>query len=115
MHLRKETITIQENLGEYCRTGHHQELPGLTPGRIHHYRRLISNVVHDTLRTAFPISVAALGEETWRLLVEEFFSSGLPQTPQVWKLPFEFYTFHASRETGQRIQRPFLEELLYFE
>jgi hypothetical protein len=115
MHLREDTIWIQEQLGEYCRTGLEQELPGITPGRIHHYRRLISNVVHDTLRTAFPISVAALGDDTWRLLVEDFFSSGVPQTPQVWKLPLEFYQYHASRESGNRLSLPFLDDLLYFE
>ncbi len=115
MKLRKETIEIQEQLGAYCRTGIEQELPGITPGRIHHYRRLISNVVNDTLRTAFPITVAALGDETWLLLVEDFFSAGVPQTPQVWKLPLEFYQFHASRESGKRLNLPFLDDLLYFE
>ncbi len=61
MNLRKETIDNMEQLGEYCRTGVEQDVSGITPGRIHHYRRLITNVVNDTLRTAFPISVAALG------------------------------------------------------
>jgi hypothetical protein len=115
MHLRKETIRIQEQLGEYCRTGVEPELSGITPGRIHHYHRLVSNVVHDTLRTAFPISVAALGEDLWDLLVREFFTAGVPQTPQVWKLPLEFYHFHAGRETGNRIEKPYLDDLLYFE
>ncbi len=115
MHLRKETISIQERLGEYCRTGVKLELPGVTPGRIHHYRRLISNVVTDTLHTAFPITVAALGEHQWELLVQDFFADGIPQTPQVWKLPFEFYQYHAGRETGKRIGKPFLDDLLYFE
>ncbi len=115
MHLRKETIAIQEQLGEYCRTGQERELPGITPGRIHHYRRLISNVVNDTLHTAFPITVAALGESQWEELVQDFFTEGIPQTPQVWKLPFEFYEYHAGRETGKRMDLPFLDDLLYFE
>ncbi len=115
MNLREETKEIQELLGEYCRTGQEQELPGVTPGRIHHYRRLIWNVVKDTLDTAFPISLAALGEESWDLLVNDFFTAGLPQTPQVWKLPFEFYQYHASRESGKRLSLPFLDDLLYFE
>ena len=115
MNLHEETIRIQEQLGEYCRTGEEQELPGVTPGRLHHYRRLISNVVGDTLRTAFPISVAALGVELWDLLVQDFFSAGLPQTPQVWKLPFEFYEYHEERKTGERISKLWLDDLLYFE
>lgn len=115
MHLHKETITIQEKLGEYCRTGVEPELPGVTPERIHHYRRLVSNVVTDTLHTAFPITVAALGEDIWDLLVEEFFANGIPQTPQVWKLPLEFYHYHANKVTGERIGKPYLDDLLYFE
>jgi len=102
-------------LAGYCRTGIEQEPAGVTPGRIKHYRRLISNVVHDTLQTAFPITVAALAEEHWLSLVEEFFTEGEPQTPQVWKLPYEFYLYHAGQESGARMDLPYLDDLLYFE
>ena len=115
MRLLEETARIQDLLGEYCRTGEEAEIPGVTPGRVHHYRRLVYNVVRDTMDAAFPISLAALGEETWNLLVQEFFSGGLPQTPQIWKLPLEFYQYHANHETGKRIQKPYLDDLLYFE
>jgi len=115
MHLLKDTIAIQEQLGEYCRTGEEGVLPGITPGRLHHYRRLITNVVQDTLRTAFPITVSALEMSQWDELVQDFFTEGIPQTPQVWKLPFEFYEYHASRETGRKMDLPFLDDLLYFE
>ena len=115
MKLREETAKIQDLLGEYCRTGEETEIPGVTPGRVHHYRRLVYNMVRDTMDSAYPISLAALGEETWDLLVQDFFSSGVPQTPQIWKLPFEFYHYHANHETGTRIQKPYLDDLLYFE
>lgn len=115
MLLRKETAKIQDQLGEYCRTGMETEIPGVTPGRIHHYRRLVKNVVRDILDSAYPISRAAFGEELWDQLVQEFFSGGLPKSPQVWKLPYEFYQFHSGRDTGIRIERPYLDDLLYFE
>lgn len=115
MNLREETIRNMELLGEYSRTGIRQNLSGITPGRIHHYRRLVTNVVNDTLRTAFPITVAALGEDAWQELVDEFFSEGFPRTPQVWKMPFEFYQYHAERETRSRNSLLFLDDLLYFE
>ncbi len=115
MQLRKETVYIQEQLGEYCRTGVEPVLPGITPGRLPHYRRLVSNVLSDTLFTAFPITVAALGEDQWNILVQEFFVEGIPQTPQVWKLPFEFYQYHAEKQTGIKIGLPYLDDLLYFE
>ena len=115
MNLHKETIAYMEQFGEYCRTGMGQQMAGITPGRIQHSRRLISNVFIDTLSTAFPITKAALGEDAWQELANDFFSNGLPRTPQVWKLPFEFYQFHAERETGSRNSLPFLDDLLYFE
>jgi len=115
MSLHKETKEIQEGLGEYCRTGKDPDLPGITPGRLTHYHRLVQNVVKDTLDTAFPITLSALGEDAWRLLVEDFFATGLPQSPQVWKLPYEFYRYHAEQKTGTRIQREYLDDLLLFE
>jgi len=115
MKLNDDTARIQDLLGDYCRSGEGEEIPGITPGRLHHYRRLVYHVVRDTLDRAFPISVAALGEEAWDLLVREFFTRGFPQTPQVWKLPLEFYNYHNIQETGSRIQKPYLEDLLYFE
>jgi len=115
MSLREDTARIQDLLGDYCRTGEVEEIPGLTHGRLSHYRRLVYNVIRDTMDRAFPITLAALGEEHWDLLVQDFFSNGFPQTPQVWKLPLEFYNYHNIRETGTRIQKPFLDDLLYFE
>lgn len=113
--LHEDTVKIQDQLGAYCRTGEETNIPGVTPGRIHHYRRLVFNVVRDTLDSAFPITLAALGEDEWKTLVQDFFSNGIPQTPQIWKLPFEFYQYHAVRETGARIQKLYLDDLLYFE
>ncbi len=115
MQLREETVRIQNLLGDYCRTGEEQPIPGVTPGRVKHYRRLVYNVVRGNMDTAYPITLAALGEEQWEELVQEFFANGLPQTPQIWKLPFEFYQYHAGHETGTRIGKPYLEDLLYFE
>jgi len=115
MKLNEDTVRIQDLLGDYCRTGEEEEIPGVIPGRLNHYRRLVYNVIRDTMDRAFPIALATLGEEQWDLLVQEFFTHGLPQTPQVWKLPLELYNYHNSNETGARIRKPYLEDLLYFE
>jgi hypothetical protein len=109
------TARIQDMLGDYCRGGEGEEIPGVTPGRLPHYRRLVYNVIRDTMDQAYPITLAALGEEAWDLLVRDFFTHGFPQTPQVWKLPLEFYNYHNIKETGARIQKSYLEDLLYFE
>lgn len=115
MRLREDTARIQDILGDYCRTGQGEEIPGVSPDRLKHYRRLVNNVIRDTMDRAYPITLAALGEDPWNQLVQEFFTEGLPQSPQVWKLPYEFYNFHLLKETGNRIQKPWLEDLLYFE
>jgi hypothetical protein len=115
MNLKKDTAIIQEQLGEYCRTGVETDIPGVTPGRIHHYRRLVNNVVRDILDSGFPIALATLGEEQWDKMVQDFFINGKPKAPQVWRLPFEFYQYHAALETGTRIGKPYLDDLLYFE
>ncbi len=115
MKLTEETAKIQEQLGAYCRTGRETVIPGVTPGRLHHYRRLVNNVVRDNLDSGFPITLAALGEEQWDALVQEFFVHGQPKSPQVWRLPLEFYLYHAAQETGIRLGKPYLDDLLYFE
>ena len=115
MKLNRDTIIIQEELGEYCRTGKEAAIPGLSPGRLPHYRRLINNVIRDVLDSGFPISLAALGEEQWDKMVQDFFANGQPGAPQVWRLPFEFYKYHVASETGNRLGKPYLDDLLYFE
>jgi len=116
MPLRDDTARIQEQLGAFCRNGEAAgDIPGVTPGRISHYRRLVRNVVRDALDSAFPITHAALGEPGWDVLVPEFFTEGQPQSPQIWKLPYEFYLFHVERDSAERLGKPFLDDLLYFE
>lgn len=115
MKLHKETIQIQHLLGQYVRDGIERKIPGVHPDRIKHYRRLVNNVVTDTMNTAFPISRAAVGPDVWTSLVDEFFTREDPGVPQLWKLPFEFYRFHLTRNTGKAIKHPYLSDLLYFE
>jgi len=115
MKLHEDTRKIQETLGNYCRTGGKLELPGLTPGRVRHYHRLVMNVVKDTLSVAFPITRAALPDSGWNELVTGFFEQGDPRTPRVWMLPLEFYRFHLYRESGTRLGLPWLNDLLLFE
>lgn len=115
MKLRTETAEIQNLLGEYCKTGKEVDLPGVTEGRVKHYRRLVYNVVKNNMDQAYPITAATLDDDTWNELVNEFFSNHTTKSTQVWKLPFEFYEYHYSVNTATRLEKPYLNDLLYFE
>lgn len=115
MKLQSDTREIQERLGNYCKTGKEVTLPGVTPNRLHHYRRLVYNVVKNTMDQAYPIASSGLDEEIWDSLVNDFFSNHPTQSAQVWKLPYEFYAYHFSNHSGAQFEKPWLNDLLYFE
>ncbi len=114
MHLQSETFEAQSLLADYCRTGIKPEIPG-TNKNISRYRELVYNVVFDTLENAYPITFQLLGEDKWHELVQNFFSNHKAQSPQVWKLPFEFYEYLIENEFSEKPELPYLKDLLYFE
>lgn len=113
MPLRKETVNIQQDLARFCikETGY---IPGAEKERLKTYPRLIKNVILDTLETAFPIFVSGLEEES-KQLFDLFIQTHSCQTSQIWKLPEEFVEFVKKRKLGNQLQKPFLDDLLYFE
>lgn len=115
MSLLNETREIQDRLGNYCKTGKLEEIPGLTSGRVQHYRRLVYNVVKNTMNQAYPITRSALDSTIWEEMVNTFFSEHTTHSPQVWKLPLEFYEYHYSVDTAKHLNLPYLNDLLYFE
>lgn len=115
MRLSEETISAQHALADYCRTGKQVNIPGIRPDRLHHYRRLVKNVFNNTLEQAFPITYELLGPEEWDGLISDFFEHHQQQTPQVWKLPKEFYLFLKDDDYSTKINRPYLNDLLYLE
>lgn len=115
MKLRSDTAAIQHRLGEFCRTGKADAIPGTVTRRLKHYRRLVKNGVMNTLTQAYPITVAALPDEPWEEMVDSFFINHDPASAQLWKLPEEFYHYHVSSGTSDRLQLPWLNDLLLFE
>lgn len=115
MLLREDTQQIQSSLARYCRTGDLQPITGAKTERLPHYRRLVFNVVFETLSRAYPIAQNALGDVAWKNLVDRFFSTHNAASPQVWKLPYEFYEYCVDENLSEEIGRPYLNELLYFE
>jgi hypothetical protein len=48
-------------------------------------------------------------------MLDEFVSENKHSTPQIWKLPFEFYEYARQHEWDKSYKRPYLIDLLYFE
>ncbi len=115
MLLKEQTKIIQSDFARYCRTGEEPNLPGVTDGRIDYYRRLIRNIFHDSIESAYPITYQFLDEDLWEGLVDKFIKNHDCKSPQVWKLPFEFYKYHLSKKTSEKLNIPFLNDLLLFE
>ncbi|MFU8843913.1 MAG: DUF2063 domain-containing protein [Bacteroidales bacterium] len=110
------TKKIQSSLAGYCRTGIPDSIVEYVhPERVKHYRRLVFNIINDSLQSAYPLIHQLLGETVWKETVNAFFSKHPCQSPQVWTMPREFMEYLI--ETGDPLltSYPFLSELLLME
>ena len=115
MSLLPETRTIQNKMAMYCRTGNEIELPGVTPNRFHHYRRLVFNIIQDNLESSFPIAYKYIDTGKWNSMLNEFFSEHKCRTYKVWQIAGEFYEYAVQENFAVKFQLPFLNDLLKFE
>ncbi len=115
MLLKTETYQHQKTLAEYCRNGKEITLPGAITERLPHYRRLVFNIVNDSLESAFPIAFKYVERVHWNEMVVDFFSNHKCTDPQVWRMPFEFYGYVVEKEFHEKYSLPWLNDLLYFE
>ncbi len=113
--LSPETKEIQNRLGRYCQTGILPEIQGINRKHISHYRRLVFNIILNNLFQAFPIASKVIGKKKFGELVKDFFSRHNAQTPQIWKLPEEFYEFAVTNNWSEKYDFPWLNDLLLFE
>jgi uncharacterized protein len=115
MLLKEKTKDLQSRLADYCRTGELALTSEVNQRHVHHYRRLVYNIIDDILETAFPIFHDYAPGDIWDGMVKEFFSRHNCQTPQVWKVPGEFYEYACRENWKEKFSLPFLEDLLLFE
>lgn len=113
--LQSETKEVQSRMAMYCRTGEQVDLPGVAPNRLHHYRRLVYNIIQDNLESSYPIAFKYLKKEIWQEIVKSFFSQHPCQSYQVWQIPGEFYDYCLKSNMAGNYQLPFLNDLLRFE
>lgn len=111
---KNKTFALQTDLGLYCRTGINQPKTSIQEHTFH-YRRLVYNVVKDTLKNAYPITRKLIGKERWKKAVAHFFENHKCQTPQVWMLPKEFCDFYTENSFPFKKDFPFIKELLQYE
>lgn len=115
LKLSEQTASLQSTLARYCRNGEVPELEGALTSRLHHYRRLVFNVIEDALRTAYPLTVDLLPPKKWLQLVNSFFNEHNCQSYQVWRMPGEFFEFCTQQSAVDVKKYPFLNDLLLLE
>lgn len=115
MKLLEETTKAQFDLGQYCRTGKEISIKGVNQERVKHYRRLVYNVVRNTMDQAYPLASQILGEDRWNSLVHDFLINHDCQTPKIWLLPLEFYEYIRDHNYSKSLDLLWLNDLLYFE
>ncbi|MDH6253818.1 hypothetical protein M2347_003545 [Chryseobacterium sp. H1D6B] len=113
-NLKNETFTVQKELGKYCRTGFNEPSTSIQEHTFH-YRRLVFNVIKDTLKTAFPMTRKLIGRKRWKKTVAYFFENHKCRTPQVWRLPQEFSDYFQDHDFPFKKKFLFLKELLQYE
>lgn len=115
-HLKPETKDIQSRLASYCVGQESPEnIPGIRTDRVGHYKRLIHNIIEDSLSSAYPIAADDLGEETWQTLVDSFIREAKPSNPQLWKMPYDLIDFAENSNLIEQLDRPYFLDLLKFE
>jgi len=115
MLLKNETYLAQAKLADYCRTGKKTKITGVLSNRLPQYRRLVYNVIKDTLATTYPIAYKYIDENIWEKIYHDFFSKHSCSHPQVWRMPKEFMEYCKEKKTDKQYGLPYLNDLLYFE
>lgn len=115
MFLKSQTKQEQSKLANYCRTGKYQRIPGAEKARLKHYRRLVYNIIYDSLQSAYPLAYQLLQNAEWDELVESFTAEHTCQSPQVWLTPHEFYEYVINHLQPIIKKYPFLPNLLEME
>lgn len=114
--LKPDTKSLQSQLGNFVRTNKSKLKGKVREERLHHYRRLVRNIVGGSISSAYPITKKILNESEWEDLIDDFLLNHDSHEPQVWKYPKELIKFF--EKTGyhkETLNKEFLLDLLKFE
>ena len=114
MSVSKHTLQAQTDMVNYCRQAqgslHHYSRPDAMP----HYRKLIRNLHHDVLQSAYPLAHELLGTN-WDTAIDQFLASASTSQAQLWRMPQSFMHWVSQTHKGKVWQLPQLNNLLLFE
>lgn len=113
--LKPETKQIQQDLGDYCKFNHNEDIKGAKKDRLHHYRRLIYNIIDDALENAYPITRKQLNDTQWKQMVDEFVQEHPCQNPQLYLMPGELIEFAIKKDYATQFNIPYFVDMLNFE
>lgn len=113
--LKEKTRHQQSMLADYCRSNKLAEELNVRKDRVHHYRRLVFNIILDMMDTMYPISKRLFSENEWEQLIQRFFENYKCTDPQVWKMPRFLIEYTRDYEKEILLKHPFLTDLLLIE
>lgn len=109
------TAKIQSEFAQACRSGSIPQIQGIhSKSRVKVYHNLITNIFSNTLDKAFPIAKRLLDNQ-WPKITGEFIATGNSRTPALWMMPRDFVDYAIDQKIAERLNLPFLEDLLLFE
>lgn len=88
---------------------------GIEERRLAVYRDLFFNNVEKLLASSFPVLVAIMGDDGWRTLVRDYFSTHRARTPYFKEVPQEFLNYLRDERGERPGDLPFLYELAHYE
>ncbi|MCX8081531.1 MAG: DNA-binding domain-containing protein [Bacteroidia bacterium] len=113
--LKEKTLRQQQKLASFCRTNILDDDLLVRKDRVHHYRRLVFNIILDMMETMYPISMKLFPEGEWEQLIHRFFANYKCTDPQVWKMPRFLSDYIKTGEKEILVRYPFLPDLLVME
>jgi len=113
--LKNETKIIQHQLADYCKSNHNEEILGVKKDRLHHYKRLIYNIIDDAIESAYPITRSILTNEQWKEMIDAFVKEHQCHHPQLFRMPGELIEFVQLKKIDEKFNLPHLIDALLFE
>jgi len=115
MQLDSSTYQAQSSLAAFCRGGSLPLLPDINENHVLQYKRLIKNIFHDTLSSAYPLTCDMLPSNDWNDLVNQFMLHHACSNPQVWYMPVELYEYVRDNDLPLKKKYLHLLELMQLE